>query len=169
MKTPIALPALAVLFAILTQAQQTPSTSQPSPVQAQTAAASTVPCKSSAPQPRKPGWLEKKTKALACKQNKQACDLPSSPNDIFGGTPDAKPCPTNTAASPSPLKAQPIPALPTNTATKPVYVCPPKATLIPGFPYCMYADHSTVDAIALPPSLSAPASPAPAAPAPAQH
>jgi hypothetical protein len=175
MKTPITILLLAALFASFGQAQQTPSMSQPTPAQAQPAAASTAPCKTTPAPPRKPGYMEKKLKALACKQNKQLCDLPSSPSEITGQTPDTKPCPVITAATPPVSKTQATPAPPSAPATAsskpaPVLICPPKFTLVPGFPYCVNADHSSVvDAISLPASLSAPAPPASAAPAPAQH
>lgn len=165
----IATAVLAVLlpaaYALAQQPQQPPTPT------------TTIPCSKNTPaQPHKPGYLEKKAKALACKQNKQFCDLPSSPTEITGVTPDAKPCPANTVASPTQAKAQAQPTLAPSAApatapanSKPVLVCPPKSTLIPGYPYCMNPDHSLVDAIALPASLSAPAPPASAVPAQAQH
>lgn len=175
MKTLIALLAIAAMLASFVQAQQNPSTSQPTPAQVPSAAASTAPCnKTAATPPRKPGYLENKMKALACKQNKNLCDVPSSPVEITGGTPDNKPCPANPVAGSIPVKAQPTPAPPIASTTapsnvKPILVCPPKSTLIPGFPYCLNPDRSVVDAIALPASLSAPTAPAPAPPAQAQH
>jgi hypothetical protein len=171
------LPFSAVLLVSLTSVgQQTPSTSQPTPVQAQPAAASTAPCNKSAPDPQhKPGWLEKKARALACAHDKGLCDLPKSPDDALGTPTGGKPCPANPATSATVKpQAQPTPTPPAvpalaTTSNKPVLVCPPKASLIPGFPYCLNPDRSVVDAIALPPSLSAPAPPVPAAPAQAQH
>jgi hypothetical protein len=154
---------LTLLFALIagyTMAQQAASTSQRMPAQTQSSAASTVPCNKPNPTPpRKPGYLEKKAKALACKQNKQFCDLPSSQQQITGAMPDAKPCPASTTVNASAASAN----------SKPILVCPPNSTLVPDFPYCLKPDHTTVDAIALPPSLSAPPPPVPAAPAPTQH
>jgi len=169
-KTVLALFAM-IAYPIL--AQQA-ATSQPTPAQAPTAPATTAPCSKATPdQPHKDSWLQKKARAFACKQNKNLCDLPSSPTEITGVTPDTKPCPASTVGGAVPAKApaQPAPA-PSASATangKPVYVCPPKATLIPGFPYCLNADRSVVDAIPLPTSLSAPVPTASPAPASAQH
>jgi hypothetical protein len=167
MKTINCLLALAALLATASHAQQSPSTSQPTPVQAQPATAPAPPCNKATPSPaRKPGWLETKAKALACKQNKNLCDLPSSSSDVLGSTPAAKPCPANAAANPTPApkpSPQPSPATtgaPPSASTKPTYVCPPNSTLIPGHPYCLMADHSTVDAIKLPPNMTTPAAPA---------
>ena len=161
MKTSITYLALAALLtSTVGQAQQSPSTPQPTPT-------STAPCSKGAPaQQRQPGWLEKKAKAFACQQNKNLCDLPSSPSEITGGTPGDKPCPATTTASPaSPPKAQ-LPTsntttpAPASSGTTPAYVCPPKSELIPGTPYCLTGDHTTVDAIPLPPGMSTPAPPA---------
>lgn len=154
------------------QTSQTPQIFQAVPTQS--ASGSSTPCgKQTSTPPRKPGWLEKQTKALACKQNRNFCDLPSSVNDATGLTPKPQPCPATTAPNPQIVK----PAI-TGTATanqamivpaKPVYVCPPKSSLIPNYPYCLTADHSVVDAIQLPTSMSVPAPPAPAVSGPAQH
>jgi hypothetical protein len=179
----VALAALAAPLAV--KAQQNPQTPQlpPAPAaQVQPSPASVAPCaKQAPPAPHKPGWLEKKAKAMACKQNKNLCDLPSSVKDATGETSAPPPCPVNTASKPpAPLvsKTDAAPAKPPVTASpaagatgngKPVYVCPPKSTLIPNFPYCLMPDRSVVDAIPLPANLSAPAPPASAAPAPAQH
>jgi hypothetical protein len=169
---------LSILLSALPVNAQTPSqnlTSLPTTTPVQSAAPSAAPCKATPATPRKPGYVEKKLKALACKQNKQLCDLPSSPSEITGKTPDIRPCPVITAATPPVSKTQATPAPPSAPATAsskpaPVYICPPKFTLVPGFPYCVNADHSSVvDAISLPASLSAPAPPASVAPAPAQH
>jgi hypothetical protein len=176
MKTKTALAVFAALVASLTAVGQQAATPQPTPAQASTAPATTAPCSKATPAPpHKPGYLEKKARALACAHDKSLCDLPKSPDEVLGGPTDPKPCPVSTAGSPSPAKAQPqttpAPPAPPASATansKPVYVCPPKATLISGFPYCLNPDHSVVDAIPLPAGLS-PAPPASAAPAPAQH
>lgn len=150
----VALAALATPLAV--KAQQNPQPPQLPP--ATTAQIQPTPCaKQAPPPPHKPGWLEKKATAMACKQNKNLCDLPSSVPDVTGQTPDAKPCPANTASNaPAPPKTNaapakpPVPASPAAAAAsngKPVYVCPPKSTLIPNFPYCLMPDHSVVDAI----------------------
>lgn len=174
MKTQIINLALAALLAPFGGVQQIPSTSQPTPAQAQPATATIAPCnKGTQAQPHKQGWAEKKLKALACAQNKNLCDLPSSPSEITGATPDAKPCPPKAPTTPAPplkpqVQASPTPATGQATATaggKPTFVCPPKTTLIPNTPYCLAADHTTVDAIPLPPSLAAPT---PSAKTPAQ-
>ena len=167
MKTTKLLLILAALLAsLMSQAQQ--SLQPPQPTQPPHTQAQPAPCVPAPAPQRKPGWLEKKAKALACQQNKAFCDLPSSASEITGGTPETKPCPVNPAL---PTKVQP--QVPPVTATspaaqtpsaKPTYVCPPKTTLIPGTPYCLTGDHSTVDAIPLPPNLAAP-TPAPS-PAP---
>jgi hypothetical protein len=160
------------------KAQQNPQPAQTlQPSQAQAASQQVAaPCAKQAP-PRKAGWLEKKAKAIACSHNKQLCDLPSSTDEVTGGTSNAKPCPANPVPNSPPTKsasaATDKPAIPTNAAVapannKPVFVCPPKTTLIPNYAYCLTADHTVVDAILLPPSLSS-APPAVAAPAPAQH
>jgi hypothetical protein len=169
------LPLSAILLVSLTSVGQQTSSTPPTP-QPTSAAASTVPCNKTIAPPPRPGWLEKKARALACQKDKQFCDAPSSSADLLGGIPDAKPCPANTVAGQTPVKAQPQqPPAPTaaqasaTANSKPALVCPPKATLIPGFPYCLKPDHTTVDAIPLPANLSAPASPASAAPAPVQH
>jgi hypothetical protein len=159
MKTTKLLSILAALLASsVSQAQQNLQPPQPTPqphTQIQT-----TPCAPTPPPPRKPGWLEKKAKALACQQNKAFCDLPSSASEFTGGTPETKPCPISPAL---PTKVQPpVPPATTPGPTSPApslratYVCPPKTTLIPGTPYCLTGDHSTVDAIPLPPSLAAP-------------
>ena len=114
---------IAILLASTVEAQQTPSTPQPTPTQA----ASTAPCTKAAPsQPHKEGWLEKKTRALACQKDKNLCDLPSSASDATGSTPDAKPCPT-TATTTTPA-AQPAPPahLPTGVIT--TWLCNPIIT-----------------------------------------
>lgn len=174
MKTTNLLLALAALAAPLALKAQ-----QPPQGQVQSAPASAAPCgKQTPPSPHKPTWLEKKTKALACKQNRNFCDLPSSTEEVTGATPQPKTCPASPAPiSPTPKSAtseKDKPAAPVNPATgtpssgKPVLVCPPKSTLIPGFPYCVFPDRTVVDAMPLP-TVSTPAPPASAAPAPAQH
>jgi hypothetical protein len=127
LKTHIKLLPLLALIASLSQAQQTPSTSQSAAAQTPPAPASTVPCAKPAPtQPHKPGWLEKKAKALACAQNKNLCDLPSSPTDIVGSTPEAKPCPP--AAAPTPPATQPAPALHLPNGVTTTWLCNPIVT-----------------------------------------
>jgi hypothetical protein len=174
MRTKHSLQVIAALVVPLTLFAQQAATPQPTPAQGPNAPATTAPCSKTTPAPpRKPGYLERKARALACAHDKSLCDLPKSPDDVLGGTPDTKPCPASTVGGAAPAKApaQPAPA-PSASATansKPVYVCPPKATLIPGFPYCLNPDHSVSDAIALPPSLSTPAPTASPAPATAQH
>jgi hypothetical protein len=175
MKTALAVFA-SFVASLAASAQQTPSTSQPTPAQAQPAAASTVPCNKSAPAPPpKPGYLEKKARALACAHDKTLCDIPKSPDEVLGGPTDPKPCPAKPATlAPVKTQAQPTPApsaIPVSAAasSKPVYFCPPKSSLISGFPYCLNPDGSVGDALPLPPGLSAPAPPASAAPAQAQH
>jgi len=169
MKTIISLVCAVSLIASLgIEAQQTPSTSQLTLTQAQPASAPTTPCvKTAAAPPRKQSWIEKKAKALACQKNKNFCDIPASDSEITGGTPESKPCPVTPASPPKaqqvPPAATPVPAVPA-VSSKPTFVCPPKTTLIPGTPYCLTGDHSTVDAIPLPASLAVPTgtpSPAP--------
>jgi len=131
---------LLLLLASLAEAQQTPPTTQPQ----------APPCNTPAPAPpHKQGWLEKKARALACQQNKNLCDLPSSPADLTGTVPAQKPCNPAPAPAPAPTpKPQPVPAPPAT----PDYVCPPKAKLIPNHPYCIYPDNTVVDAIPLSPA-----------------
>jgi hypothetical protein len=161
-----------LLGGYVSAAQQSSSPSQQTPAQGQPAPAAAPPCNKATPSPaRKPGWLETKAKALACKQNKNLCDLPSSPSDITGSTSSAKPCPANTSSNAAPASKPPAQApattgAPPSASTKPTYVCPPKATLIPGYAYCLLPDHSTVDAIPLPPDMKTPAAPAPNQPQP---
>jgi len=165
----------------LSSAQQIPQAPQPSQTQFQPApTTSTQPCAQQAPPapPRKPGWLEQKARALTCQKNKNLCGLPSSTGGITGQTPNPKPCPASTAPN-SPATKPAIrekgtpstPAAPT-TATagngKPVYVCPPKSVLIPNQPYCIRADRTVIDAIAVPSELLPTLPPASSAPAPTQ-
>lgn len=159
---------LAAIVANFSQTQQIPSTLL-SAAQAQPATSSTTPCSKPAPsQPHKQGWIERQARALACKKNPQLCNLPSSTDDALGTTPDGKPCPVSTTGGTAPA-TKPVPQTPAaaqspTTGDKPTYVCPPKTVLIPNTAYCLTADHSTVDAIPLPPSLAAP-SPAQKTPA----
>jgi hypothetical protein len=155
MKTTTFLLALAALMApAAMKAQQNPQPIQaplPPQIQVQSAAANVPPCgKQSSPPAHKPTWLEKKTKALAYKQNKNFCDLPSSVGDAVGETPKPQPCPTTSGPAPSTSKTAAAGPSPVASATpvpaKPVYVCPPKSSLIPNFPYCVFPDHSVVDA-----------------------
>jgi len=128
MKKGMALSLLAAMLASpASHAQQTPSTSQPTPSQVQPATASTAPCnKAAAGQPHKPSWIEKKAKALACAQNKNLCDLPSSPTDIVGTAPEAKPCPpTATQTTPA---AQPAPVLHLPNGVTTTWLCNPIVT-----------------------------------------
>jgi hypothetical protein len=126
---------------------QQPPTPQPTQQQAATTA---TPCKSSAPsQPHKEGWLERKARYLACKNNSNLCDLPTSPIDATGTAPSDKPCTPNPQPKPQTLPATPAPqAITPNPKSE--FVCPPKATLIPGQPYCIFSDRKVVDAIPLP-------------------
>ena len=131
------LAALAVPLAVFAQQQPQP-TQQPAVV--------TSPCTSNLPPPpHKQGWLEQKARELACQKNKNLCSLPSSPTDVTGTVPAQKPC--NPAPTPAP-KPLPAPAQP----AAPDYVCPPKAKLIAGHPYCIYPDNTVVDAIPLSPA-----------------
>ena len=113
---PTDFPILAVLLASLAslaqQSPQQPQPTQPQPAQAQPATASTVPCiKGASNPPHKQGWLEKKARTLACAKNKNLCDLPSSTTETTGGTPEAKPCPTNAPPKQvAPSTPQPPPA-----------------------------------------------------------
>lgn len=161
----------ALLGPFASQAQQSPQQPQPTqplPAQAQPATAPTVPCDKGVPNPpRKQGWAEQKTRAIACKHNKNFCGLPSSTPEITGETPEAKPCPATAPpkqVAPSTPQTQQTPnaiAPPAPPATnKPPYVCPPNTILIPNHPYCLTADHSLVDAIPLPPGMTVPVSPA---------
>lgn len=131
---------LVLLLASLAGAQQTPPTPQPQ----------APPCNAPAPAPpHKQGWLEKKARALACQQNKNLCDLPSSPDDMTGTPAGAKPCIPAPAPKTPPPPAAPIPQAPAVPNAKPAFVCPPKSTLIPNHPYCIYPDNTVVDAIPL--------------------
>jgi hypothetical protein len=104
-------------------AQQPPS----SPAQAQPAAGSTAPCsKGTQARPHKETWPEKRLKALACAQNKQLCDLPASPSDITGATPDAKPCPPAATSPAPPAPAAPVLHLPNGVIT--TWLCNPIVT-----------------------------------------
>jgi hypothetical protein len=69
----------------------------------------------------------------------------------------APPSPSKTNAASGKTPAPSGLAAAASSNGKPVYVCPPKSTLIPNYPYCVYADRSVVDAIPLPANLSAPA------------
>ena len=69
--------------------------------------------------------------------------------DISKATkPAPAPCPAPAVPPPAPAK----PAPKTQEA-RPAFVCPPKSTLIPNHPYCIYPDNSVVDAIPLPANL----------------
>jgi hypothetical protein len=141
-----------LLLASLAGAQQTP---QPQP-----APSTTTPCNNPAPAPpHKQGWLEKKARDLACRQNKNLCDIPSSPDDITGTPSTPKPCTQTPTPKPPTPPAPPAPQAPTAPNAKPAYVCPPKTTLIPNYPYCIYPDHTVVDAIPLPASNAVPTAP----------
>ena len=150
MKKPIALLATVALLSSLSKAQQNPPTPQPQ----------TIPCNNPVPvPPHKQGWLEKKARALACQQNKNLCDLPSSSGDLTGTPAGAKPCtPAPAPKAPAP-PATPAPQTPPPANPKPAFVCPPKSTLIPNHPYCIYQDNTVVDAIPLPASAAAPTTP----------
>jgi hypothetical protein len=115
-----------------------------------TVTAPPAPCAKSAPsQPHKEGWLERKARDLACKKNSNLCSLPSSTDDAMGSAPSDKPCTPN--LSPQPLALPATPAQQTGIPNpKPELVCPPKSTLIPGQPYCIFSDRKVVDAIPLP-------------------
>jgi hypothetical protein len=173
MKTTTFLLILAALLAsVASRAQQSPQTPQPTQppsAQAQPATVSPVPCdKGVSNPPRKQGWAEQKTRAIACKHNKNLCGLPSSTPEITGGTPDTKPCPANATAKQVPPPKPQTQQAPNTTALSPSpaagvappYVCPPNTILIPNHPYCLTADHSLVDAIPLPPGMTVPVSPA---------
>jgi hypothetical protein len=146
----ILLAALSVVPTALAQQAATPQ-----PAQQQTAATIPTPCKSPAPaQPHKPGWLEQKARAIACKKNASLCNLPSSVDDAMGTTGTAKPCTQSPAPKP-PAPGISAPQTPAPNA-KPALVCPPKTVLIANTPYCLAADHTTVDAIPLPPDQPPP-------------
>jgi len=127
MRNTLSLIAFSLLLAPFAGAQQSSSTTQQTSAQAQPAAASTVPCANNAAAPQhKPGWLEQKAKALACKQNKNLCDLPSSPMDILGTAPDAKPCPPTSTSTTPPAQVAPVPHLPAGVIT--TWLCNPIVT-----------------------------------------
>jgi hypothetical protein len=169
-----------LIASIAVKAQQIPQpiqSAQPFQTPVQSAPANVAPCgKQPPPAPRKPSWLQQKTQAIACAHNKNLCGMPSSLNDATGATLNPQPCPVPIPNSPTtkpvPLSTEKIPA-PTSpaaaTPAKPAFVCPPRSNLITGYAYCVYPDHTTVDAIPLPASLSIPAPPASAATGPAQH
>lgn len=84
-------------------------------------------------------------------EDKTGLELPSA-DDLKkrGKKAVEKPC-QSPNASPAPAPT-PIPVTPASQAKPAVeYICPPKATLIPGHNWCLLPDHSTVDAIPLPP------------------
>ncbi|HTV53588.1 MAG TPA: hypothetical protein VMI06_01595 [Terriglobia bacterium] len=124
MKTTIYFFALAALLASFSQAQQTPSTPQPTQQQTAPAAAGAIPCSNSAPpKPHNQGWLERKARALACQKNPQLCSLPNSTDDALG---TAKPCPPT--ATPSTPTTQPAPALHLPTGVITTWLCNPIVT-----------------------------------------
>jgi len=93
------------------------------------------------------------------------------PNPADSAKPAQKPAPCPPAAAVKPPATPPVTPpvaaaqLPAAQGIgKPVYVCPPKSTLIPNFPYCIYPDLSVVDAIPLPPGMTTPAPATPARP-----
>ncbi len=124
----------------------------PQPAQHNAAANTNTPCNSAPSKPHTQGWLEKKARALACAKNPNACNLPASPDDALGTTLGAKPCTPATAPKTQAPAVTPAPAKPVSPPPPPTadYVCPPKATLIPGQPYCIFSDRKVVDAIPLP-------------------
>jgi hypothetical protein len=61
-----------------------------------------------------------------------------------------KPCQPPDKPSPKPATPLPSPV----SASAPIYVCPPHAVLLADHPYCVLPDHSTVDAIPLPASMT---------------
>jgi hypothetical protein len=145
MKTPITLFFFFALLGSFIQAQQS---QQPQP-QAPPAPTQT-PCSNPAPsQPQKPSWLAKKAKDLACKQNRNLCDMPTDPTEVFG-TPSKPACTNAPAAAPKPQTPAPPPPPAAPAPAKPVYFCPPHSTLIAGYAYCLLPDHSTIDALPLP-------------------
>jgi hypothetical protein len=94
--------------------------------------------------------LEKQRQQI---QNKTGLTIPS-PDDIkqqvqqaAASAPCSQPAPQTPKPPVPPTPATPAPATP----VKPTYVCPPKATLIAGYAYCLMPDQSVVDAIPLPP------------------
>lgn len=125
----------------------------PQTTQQQTTSPNSVPCKSAAQAPaHKQGVIEKKLRELACKKNPDFCSLPNSTDEVLGTTPTAKPCaPTPTPKTqPPPVTPPPAKPVPPKPDAPTDFVCPPKATLIPGQPYCIYSDRKVVDAIPLP-------------------
>lgn len=65
--------------------------------------------------------------------------------------PPADKTPVSKTTTVAPLPASPTPAAPA-PQSKPgtILVCPPKATLIAGHPYCIFPDHTVVDAMEIP-------------------
>jgi hypothetical protein len=74
-----------------------------------------------------------------------AITAPSAADISKATKPAPAPCPAPAVTAPPPA----APAVQTQTA-KPAFVCPPKSTLIPNYPYCIYPDNTVVDAIPLP-------------------
>jgi hypothetical protein len=148
MKTSALLLTFAALLTLTGHAQQSP---QPQSAQAQ-------PCITPAtPQPPKGTGFhlpKKLSDALAKPLNgvEQNTGIHIDPNQVAKDATTPKPCPVATPiAQPKP---QILPATPTPQTgipnAKPEFVCPPKATLIPGQPYCIFSDRKVVDAIPLP-------------------
>jgi len=172
MKTTLLLLALLAPQAPAGWAQQS-APIQPPSLQAPVKPAPCVPSKPKLPRWTKvqaPPWLQKQ---LARQQAKTGTTV--DPNAPIQDALKPAPCPA-TKAAPAPLPATsakqpavpvkdsvakpPAPAAPAAApSNKPAtaYVCPPKSTLIPNYPYCVFPDHSVVDAIPLPANLSAPA------------
>jgi len=167
MKTKTILAILAaVVIPLIAPAQQTPSLSQPAPAQAQPQPA---PCPTAPQTPQQPkGFHFDIPKQLKQTINQQRQKIQDKTGTTFPSPEDLKqqkqqqPCATS-------ITKPAVPAPATQPPAKPVYVCPPRATLLPNTTYCLLADRTVVDAIPVPPGLQTPAPPASAAPAPAQH
>jgi hypothetical protein len=151
MMKPTTILILAALLAPMSQAQQQP--------QPQTQQAKVDPCITTTPPPAPPNGIKlhfpkRLSDALAKPLNgvEQNTGIHIDPNQVAKDATTPKPCPVATPiAQPKP---QILPATPTPQTgipnAKPEFVCPPKATLIPGQPYCIFSDRKVVDAIPLP-------------------
>jgi len=166
-----ALMVLAALAASQTVSGQQAAT--PQPAQQQTAAPTPAPC-TPAPKPPKgfhfgiPPQIQQALDVERQKIQKQTGQTVPSSGDLKQDL-QPKPCPAPGKTQPDnkqktvPPKQAVAPVTPASQITtpdaKPALVCPPKTVLIANTPYCLAADHTTVDAIPLPANQPLPAAP----------
>lgn len=127
----------------------------PQPTQANPA-----PCTQSQAKPPKwvhsqvPTWLQQKINKVQSKTG-QGIDA----NQAEQAATKPAPCPASKPApKPTPDQSQKSAPVPATTPVKeqpPILICPPKAVLVPGQTFCVFPDHSTVDAIKLSPETFA--------------